>query len=106
MEHNFDACLAELEKLEFSKTTMPLVGTLTCGLAGTAFMAGSVFAVTAQPPIIWLCVLLAIPGFLGWIFPYFIYHKGIAMRIKKITPYINAKYDEIDEICRKGYSLL
>ena len=36
-------------------------------------MAGATFAVTAEPPIIWLCVLLAIPGIVGWILPYFIY---------------------------------
>lgn len=106
LEHNFDACLAELEKLENSKTTIPTIHTLTCGLAGTAFMAGSVFAVTAEPPIIWLCVLLAIPGFLGWILPYFIYRRGVKKRIEKVAPYIGAKYEEIDEICRKGYSLL
>ncbi len=69
-------------------------------------MAGSVFAVTAEPPIIWLCVLLAIPGFLGWILPYFIYRRGVKKRIEKVAPYIEAKYEEIDEICRKGYSLL
>lgn len=106
LEHNFDACLAELEELERSKTTVPIILTLTCGLIGTAFMAGSVFAVTARPPVIWLCVLLAVPGFLGWILPYFVYRRGVAKRIEKITPYIEAKHDEMEEICRKGYSLL
>ena len=98
--------LAELEKLESSKTAVPTIHTMICAFLGTAFMAGSVFAVTADPPIVWLCALLAVPGFLGWILPYFIYRQGVAKRIEKITPYIEAKYDEIDAICRKGYSLL
>ena len=106
LEHNFDACMAELEKLESSKTAVPTIHTMICAFLGTAFMAGSVFAVTADPPIVWLCALLAVPGFLGWILPYFIYRQGVAKRIEKITPYIEAKYDEIDAICRKGYSLL
>ncbi len=106
LEHNFDACLSELEELERSKTAIPTALTITCGFIGTVFMAGSVFAVTAEPPVIWLCVLLAIPGFLGWILPFFIYRRGVARRTEKITPFIEAKHDEIDEICRKGYSLL
>lgn len=106
LERNFDACMAELEELERSKTSLPTALALGCGLLGTVFMAGSVFAVTAEPPIIWLCVLLAVPGFAGWILPYFLYQKAAAMRREKIAPFIDAKHDEIDEICRKGYSLL
>ena len=40
-------------------------------------MAGATFAVTAQPPQILLCIILAIPGFLGWILPYFLYKAGV-----------------------------
>ena len=106
LERNFDACLLEMDKLEQSKTTVPMILTMSCGLIGTAFMAGSVFAVTATPPMIWLCVLLAVPGFAGWILPYFIYRKGVEKRTQKIEPFIVIKQNEIDEICRKGFSLL
>ena len=34
---------------------------LFVGILGTAFMTGSVFAVVAEPPIIWLTILLAVP---------------------------------------------
>lgn len=73
---------------------------------GTAFMAGSVFAVTAQPPHVLMCILLAIPGFLGWIFPYFIYKRIAARQTEKVIPLIEDKYDEIYEICQKGNKLL
>lgn len=106
LEHNFDACLAELEKLENSRTAIPALYTMACAMIGTVFIAGSVFAVTADPPILWLCVLLAVPGFLGWILPYFIYRRGVEKRTEKIAPFIQKKFDEIDEICRKGCSLL
>lgn len=76
------------------------------GVIGTAFMAGSTFAVTAQPPHYVLCILFAIPGFLGWIFPYFLYKKIVGKQTEKITPLIEAKYDEIYEICEKGNRLL
>lgn len=76
---------------------------LIAGVIGTAFMAGSTFAVTAQPPHIMLCILLAIPGFTGWILPYFLYKRMVCMQTEKITPLIEAKYDEI---CEKGNKLL
>ena len=76
------------------------------GILGTAFMAGSTFAVTADPPQILLCIILAIPGFLGWIFPYFLYTRSVRKQTEKITPLIEEKYDEIYEICEKGNKLL
>ena len=69
-------------------------------------MAGATFAVTAQPPQILLCIILAIPGFLGWILPYFLYKAGVRKQTEKITPPIKEKYDEIYEICEKGNKLL
>lgn len=106
LERNFDACLAELSELERSKYVRPTIISTVCGLLGTAFLAGATFASVAAPPIVWLAILLAVPGFLGWILPYFIYRKGVAERTAEITPFINAKHDEIDKICEKGHSLL
>ena len=72
LQRNFDSCIAELQALERSKTAAATIAALGVALLGCGFMAGSTFAVTAEPPIIWLTVLLAIPGFLGWIVPYFL----------------------------------
>lgn len=106
LQRNFEACVAEIETLEEEKTTTATVCALVVGLIGTAFIAGSVFAVTAQPPRILLCVVLAVPGFLGWILPYFLYRKVVSRKTEKINPLIEAKYDEIYEICEKGNRLL
>lgn len=75
-------------------------------MIGTAFIACSTFAVTAVPPKILLCIIFAIPGFLGWILPYFLYKKIVRNQTEKLTPMIEAKYDEIYEICEKGNKLL
>ena len=61
---------------------------------------------TAEPPHVVLCTILAIPGFLGWISPYFLYKRGVRRQTEKIAPPIEDKYDEIYEICEKGSKLL
>lgn len=106
LQRNFEADLKEIEALENSKTTLATMLSLIVGILGTACMAGAVFAVTADPPIVWLCVLLAIPAFAGWIFSYFIFRKVKERKTTQITPYIEQKHDEIYEICEKGHSLL
>ena len=53
-----------------------------------------------------LCILLAVPGFLGWILPYFLYRRIAAGQARKLQPVIEAKEEEIYAICEKGHSLL
>lgn len=106
LQRNFEACVSEIKALERSKTSAAGMYAVSTGIAGTAFMAGSVFAVTAQPPHIFLCILLALPGFTGWLLPYFLYRKAVEKQTEKLTPLIDKKYDEIFEICEKGNKLL
>ena len=106
LQRHFEACLDELESLEKAKTSDATVWSLVIGILGTAFMAGSTFAVVHTPPVIWLCILLAIPGFIGWILPYYVYKKIARKKAQKIQPLMEAKYDEIYKICEKGHSLL
>lgn len=106
LQHHFEACIQTIEELEKSKGRQATIAAMVTGVIGTAFIAGSVFAVTAEPPIIFLCVLLAIPGFLGWILPYFIYKRVIEHRAETITPIVEQKLDEMYEICEKGNRLL
>ena len=79
LQRNFEACVAEIGNLEKEKTSRPAVQALSLGI---------------------------IPGFLGWIFPYFLYKRGVRKQTEKITPLIEEKYDEIYEICEKGNKLL
>ena len=106
LQRNFDGCVAELQALEQSKTTASTLAALVIGIIGTASMAGSVFAVTAEPPIIWLMVLLAIPGLIGWVLPFFLYRRILRKKTAELEPLKEQKYDEIDQICEKGSRLL
>ena len=92
--------------MEQSKTTGSTIAALVIGIIGTAFMAGSVFAVTAEPPVIWLMVLLAIPGLIGWVLPFFLYRRILRKKTAELEPLKEQKYDEIDQICEKGSRLL
>ncbi|HJA66875.1 MAG TPA: hypothetical protein H9955_11295 [Candidatus Mediterraneibacter cottocaccae] len=106
LQSNFEACISEIDALERAKTTRPTLTSITVGIIGTAFMAGAVFAVTAQPPLIILSIILAVPGFFGWLVPYFLYREMAAKQADKIRPLIEKKYDEIYELCEKGSGLL
>lgn len=106
LQRNFEACVNEIQRLEEAKTSRATMCALIVAVIGTAFMAGSTFAVTAEPPQVALCIVLAIPGFIGWILPFFLYKRIVGRQTGKLTPLIEAKYDEIYEICEKGNNLL
>lgn len=106
LQRHYESCMNEICTLEASKNSIPVMVSLTCGLVGCGFMAGSVFAVTAAPPVIWLTVFLGILGFFFWGASYFGYKEAKRRRIEKVTPLIEIKYDEACEVCRKAYGLL
>ena len=62
LQQHFEACVKDVKGLEASKTSAAAMWAITVAVFGTAFMAGSTFAVVHEPPMIWLCVLLAVPG--------------------------------------------
>lgn len=106
LQRHFESCMNEIDAMEKSKTSDATIWALVIALIGTAFMAGSVFAVTSQPPHILLCIVLAIPAFTGWILPNFVYKGKVRKKIARVTPQIEQKYDEIYEICERGNKLL
>lgn len=106
LQRNIEACVAEIDALQKEKTAKASIVSLGLGLLGTAFMAGSVFAVTATPPVIWLCILLAVPAFTLWALAPILYPRMVAKRTKIVNELIEQKYDEIYLICEKGSKLL
>lgn len=106
LQRQFDACAKEIVALEKSKTTNATITSLITGLIGCAFLAGSVLAITAEPPNILLCVIFGLPGIVSWILPYFVYKAMCLKRSQKVEPLIDTKYDEIYEVCEKANGLL
>lgn len=104
LQRQFEACTAEIVSLEKSKVTEASAIAYAVGAAGCAFMAGSVFAVIAGN--IPLCVILAVPGFLGWIAPYLVFRGISRKRTEAVAPLIDQKYDELYSVCEKANDLL
>lgn len=106
LQRHFEACMDEIRALEQSKTTTATICALVLGLIGTAFVAGSTFAVVHVPPLYVLSAILAVPGFTGWVLPCFLYKKLVAGRTKIVAELMERQYDEIYEICEQGNKLL
>lgn len=106
LQRNFESCLHEIEALNKSKHSSAAIAAILTGLVGTFFMALSVFAATATPINVLLCIVFGVPAMILWILPIFIYKYFYKKREQQVTPLIDQKYDEIYEVCRKGYKLL
>lgn len=104
LQRQFEACTAEITALEKSRNSRAMAAALTIGLTGTAFIGGATFAYLGG--MLPLMVVLAVPGFAGWILPYFCHGNLLAKRGAQIAPLIERKYDEIYEICEKASRLL
>lgn len=104
LQRQFDAYVSEILSLDFSKHAKASAVAYAIGLVGTAFMAGSVFAVSANMTA--LCIVLAVPAFIGWILTYLCYRTISRKKTDAITPLIDKKYDEIYSVCEKANALL
>lgn len=104
LQRQFESCVTDITLLERSKSITASTVAYIVGVAGTGFMAGSVFAYLANS--LALSIILAIPGFIGWIIPYFCYTNLYKKKSNAVSPLIDQKYDEIYDVCEKANGLL
>jgi len=104
LQRNCEDAFKSIEQLEESKITKAMAVSIGVGIVGTIFMTCSVFSYLAG--IIGLHILLAIPGFIGWGLPYFLYTSIKRKATSKAEPMITHNYDVIYEACEKAASLL
>ena len=103
LQREFDNHIKEIENLEDSKTSGAQIAALVIGVLGTVCMAGAMFSFLAE--MIPLMIVLAVPAFIGWILPYFIYNSVRRKRATKVSALIETQYDSIYEICEKASGL-
>ena len=106
LQRKFEVIMEDVRRLEGSGERQATVVSLACGLAGTVFMGGSTFAVTAATPIVWLCAVLAVPGFTLWGAAYPLYRYVRKRRTREVQPLVEGKLDEMYEVCEKASRLL
>lgn len=104
LQRQFDAVLEEIQSMEKSKGILAATVAYIVGVLGTAFIAGSVFALNAE----WIVgmILLALPGLIGWVISYPIYNRIRQKKGVELNPLIEKKYDELYEITKRGNQLL
>lgn len=104
LESRFEHCARAIKGLNDSKGTAASIAASAVGLVGTAFMALSTFAYLAgmSPAFI----IAAVPGFLGWIIPYFLYRSMRASRERAIAPKIQEQEENIYTLCQSGSEIL
>lgn len=104
LQRQFESDVHEIEHLEQSKTTAATIIAIVIGLVGTVFLGLSMFAYLNNAMS--LMIILAVPGFLGWILPYFCYKKIKQVKTDQIDPLIGQKQDEIYVVCEQANRLL
>ena len=104
LQRQFDAIVSEIVSLEASKRVKASIAAYVVGIIGTAFMAGSVFAITSG--LLLPCIILAVPAFIGWLLPYFLYRSIEKKKTASVTPLIDSKYDELYTVCERANGLL
>lgn len=106
LQRQFEAIMNDVRRLEHSVQNQATIAGLGCGLAGTVFMGGSTFAITAATPIVWLCAVLAVPGFILWGAAYPLYRYVQKQRAQEVQPLVEGRLDEMYEVCEKASRLL
>jgi len=104
LQRQFDAYVVEIIRFEDSKKTKATAVAFVVGVIGTAFVAGSVFAVIAGN--VGTCIILAIPGFIGWIIPYLVFRSISGKKTEQVNLLINQKYEDLYIVSEKANELL
>lgn len=104
LQSQFESYARGIETLDDSKSTGAAVGSYTIGLIGTILMALSMFSYLGGS--IALMVVLAIPGVLGWILPYFVFRKLKGKKTQAVEPQIEKQRDSIYDVCQKASRIL
>lgn len=104
LQRDCESAFTKIEKLERQKTGKATGVAIGVGLLGTVFMAGGTFAYLGS--LVWLCVVLAIPGFICWSVPVPIYRKIVRNETSRFDSLIEESYDVIYNSCEKASELL
>lgn len=104
LELQFEKAVAEIQRLELVKKLSASAVAYGIGIVGTAFMAGSVFAITDNH--VALSIVFAVPALVGWVLPYFLYVTMVGKKTIQVEPLINDQYNVIYDTGKQAHGLL
>lgn len=105
LQRQFDGLIEQIDYLEKNKTLQATILACIVGVIGCGFMAASVMNFVYLDNIIAM-ILFAIPGFVFWILPIFIYKRLKTRKTIDLQPRIESLYDEVYEVTKKANNLL
>lgn len=103
LQRRFEESVSTVAHLERSKTTRASIVAYTVGLLATAFMAGATFSFIGGNLI--ACIILAIPGFIGWGVSYVFYRNLTQKYSARIIPEIDRELDALYATCERAHAL-
>lgn len=104
LQRQFEEGVDNIAYMKKTKNSRAGATAIVVGLIGTAFLAGATFSYLAS--FIVACILLAIPGFIGWGAAYLVYQRMASKRSAEIVPLIDQEYDNLYACCEKAHLLL
>jgi hypothetical protein len=104
LQRRCEDALASVEKMERSVSAASMGAALTAGITGSAFIAGSVFALDSD--LVWLSVPLGAVGLLGWAAGYLGHGRVRAKKAAEAASLIDAQYDIIYDTGEAASQLL
>ncbi len=106
LQRKAEHALAEIARLEKTKTTSAFATSMAVGIVGCAFLAGSVFAISGGHDDWGLSIPLGAIGLLAWLAGYLTFGRVRARRTAAATPLIDHQYDVVYEACEQAAHLL
>lgn len=104
LQRKCENALTAITQMEHAKGTAANTAAMTIGIVGSAFLAGSVFALDAD--MLLVSVPLGAIGLIGWVLGYFSYGRVKATKIASLAPLIDRQYDVVYETGEQASRLL
>ncbi|GAA2182483.1 hypothetical protein GCM10009785_21940 [Brooklawnia cerclae] len=104
LQRKAESAMEAIHDLENSRTSTALAVALAIGIVGSAFLAGSVFAIEAG---LWvLSIPLGAVGLLGWLAGYLAHGRIKARKTTQTAPLIDEQYEIIYDASEQAARLL
>lgn len=104
LQKQFEEHAENIEKINRAPKRAASIWGYGVGLVGTVFMGGATFAMIAG--LTMQGVVLAVPGFAGWLLSGVVYHKVKQKKQQEAVALTNEKQEKISRICENAVRII